>query len=323
VESGQIDALIGSLVIDPRAGSDLARLGRPALERLLAVEGGKVKIDFGSQHSTDVSDALTAAIGEFLLRESETFFSVAGVHPRDSAIAWVLYGYPDVRAVPYLVDCLASESWPVRWGAVRALGTQGDRTVTNRLMQLLVDPDALVRGAVIEAAGTLGDHDAISSLSRFVETPSPTARPEEMEHAAKTVERLRRTAIYDPSASPSVLALQLMSNFRKWAKADTRFHQVLALPTEDVQYVLHSDLIWRASGNPSASAGDLFGPFGEKWALVFAGESPWVNATLMLTHAKAPIVGLATLSQRKDQGTPHADRIAVALDYEPRELELR
>jgi HEAT repeat protein len=323
MEPRHIDTIIGSLVDNPRAGSDLVRLGRPALERLLAVEGGKVKIDFGSQHSTDVSDALTAAVDEFLLRDSETFFSVAAVHPRDSAIAWVLYGYPDVRAVPYLIDCLASDSWSVRWGAARALGTQGDRTVTNRLMQLLVDPDAIVRGAVIEAAGTLGDREAIPILSRFVETPPPTARPDELEKAAKTLDRLSRTSLCDPSTSPSELALRLISNFREWAKADARFHQALASVTEDVQYLLDSDLLWRASGNPSASAGDLFGPFNEKWALVFAGESPWVNATFMLTQARAPIVGLATLGQRKDQGTPHADRIAVALDYEPRELELR
>jgi hypothetical protein len=323
MQSAQIDALISRLVIDPRAARELAGLGRPALERLLAVKDGRVKIDFGSQHSTDVSDALTAAVGEFLRRDAQPFFSAAVVHPRDSAIAWVLYGYPDARAVPYLVDCLVSDSWPVRWGAVRALGTQGDRTVTSRLVQLFADSDALVRGAAIEAAGTLGDSEAIPSLLKFVEAPPATARPEELQRAARTLERLMRTNLYDPTAPSSDLALQLMSDFRKWAKTDGRLQQVVAQLTGDVPYVLDRDVLWRASGNPSVLARDLFASSSEKWALVFAGESPWVKATLMLTHEKTPVVELATLSQRQDQGAPRVDRIAVCLDHEPRALEIR
>ena len=297
---------------------------RPEADSLLAAEEGRSRIDFGSSHSTDVSDAITAAVAAFLRSDPEVFFAVAVSHQRNSTIAWGLYGWHEPRAVRYLVDCLAAEPWPTRWSAARALGSQGDVTVAHKLAPLLNDPDQLVRGAAIDSLGMIAGQDAMLALSSFVHSPVSTSSPTEVARAKQVLERLRHTEFLDAAASPDTIADRLTQGFRSWAESNGPLRDAVAQLSTRPRYVLDTDLLWRASGKPSVTRSLLFDPTHRNWRDVFGGGSPWISATLMQTEQGEAVIALAVQSPANAVGGGVAfDHVALALSYEPKALELR
>lgn len=60
------------------------------------------------------------------------------------------------KTVSKLIKALSEDSTEVRIAAIKGLGTIKDESAMNALIQILKDPDPLVRANVVEALGTIG-----------------------------------------------------------------------------------------------------------------------------------------------------------------------
>lgn len=156
------------------AARALARIGRPALEPLLAAlrapspqARGHAAFGIGELAPRE---GRAEALGRLSLavKDEDAFVREASIR--------ALGKLDDKQAVPVLLATLRDKATPVRAAAAWALGELEDPRATEPLMRTLWDAEAEVRAQAAWALGEIGDASAAGPLAMALKDASPTVR---------------------------------------------------------------------------------------------------------------------------------------------------
>ncbi len=140
------------------AAGALVRIGRPAVEALVAVLGGEDSSNQGHAASVlgEIGDPRAVEPLIALLKDKDPFVS--------GKAAWSLGEIKDRRAVEPLITALNHEHWSVRTRAAEAVGKIGDRRAIEPLIAMMEDEEALVRSNAAAALGEMRDPRVVEPL---------------------------------------------------------------------------------------------------------------------------------------------------------------
>ncbi len=171
-DSTQFVSEAGDMATSPgaEAAGALVRIGRPAVEALVAVLGGEdssIQVHAASVMG-EIGDPRAVEPLIALLKDKDPFVSGKAV--------WALGEIKDRRAVGPLIAALNHEQWSVRTAAAEAVGKIGDRRAVEPLIAAMEDKEALVRSNAAVALGEIRDPRVVEPLIAALKDESRDVR---------------------------------------------------------------------------------------------------------------------------------------------------
>lgn len=153
--------------------------GPAALELLLDVADGKVKLDVGQTYTEyrDYGAWTVVAVATFARADPARVLEMVRGRGWDARrIALYLGSVPDPQLLPYLIVLLGDDEPLTRWAAVNNLALHGDSRATKAVVGALRDRSSDVQSAAVEALGRMGDLAGIEPLKEFAKRVSASKR---------------------------------------------------------------------------------------------------------------------------------------------------
>lgn len=151
-----------------------ATTGTAGLQLLRDVVVGAINPGWDAFHARDAVDNMTAAVAMIAARHPDRFLEVFG----DSTIdrhSYVLTGLgqiDDERATKRLAAAARSEDQWLRMHAANGLAHRSSPVAVQALVELIADPEYLVRYHALRGLAAIGDDTALRALRSFT---APTA----------------------------------------------------------------------------------------------------------------------------------------------------